>query len=64
VPHLICPTCRLTSYSAAAYATPDRCPRCDAQLECGERAEDRLRRWKLTDLRRAARTEAVEYGAR
>jgi Zn-finger nucleic acid-binding protein len=39
MPYLICPKCRLTVYSAAIYATADRCPGCDGALERGaERA--------------------------
>jgi hypothetical protein len=32
MPYLNCPNCRLSVYSAAAYATLDYCPRCDARL--------------------------------
>jgi hypothetical protein len=32
MPYLNCPNCHLHVYSAAAYATRDYCPRCDARL--------------------------------
>jgi Zn-finger nucleic acid-binding protein len=62
MPYLICPACRLEAYSAAAYANPDRCPRCDASLGHAERADSILHRWKVTDLGMAARQEAVHDG--
>ena len=49
MPYLICPACRLEAYSAAAYATSDRCARCDASLTGAERAEGLLHRWKVGD---------------
>ncbi len=63
MPHLICPTCGLTSYSAAAYATVDDCPRCDRPLKTAKRSPVAQRRWKLSDLRFLAR-EGVEHDAR
>jgi Zn-finger nucleic acid-binding protein len=62
MPYMICPTCRLTSYSAAGRATHDRCPRCDVRLEGGDRGEDPVRRWNLGALRYSARREGVEHG--
>jgi len=53
MPYLICPTCRLKAYSAAQYATSDRCPRCDTSLRSAERADGILHRWKVTDRRLA-----------
>jgi Zn-finger nucleic acid-binding protein len=64
MPYMICPTCRLTSYSAAGRATHDRCPRCDVRLDAGDRADDRIRRWNPGALRGATRPEGVEHGAR
>jgi hypothetical protein len=64
MPYVACPACELTSYTAAGLATHDRCPRCDAPLEGGDRAEDPGRPWDLDALRVAARTEEVEHGAR
>jgi hypothetical protein len=60
MPYLICPTCRLEAYSAAGYATTDSCPRCDTSLGGAERADGLLHRWKVTDLRLAAREEALD----
>ena len=51
MPYLICPACRLEAYSAARYATSDRCPRCDASFAGAERADGILHRWKATDPR-------------
>jgi hypothetical protein len=51
MPHLICPTCRLTSSRKAGYATSDRCPRCDSSLVGEVQAEDVVRRWMIDDLR-------------
>jgi hypothetical protein len=61
MPYMICPACRLTSYSAAGLATHDRCPRCDAPLDA-DRAEDSVRRWNLEALRATARREELEHG--
>jgi hypothetical protein len=58
MPYLICPACRLEAYSAAGYATTDRCSRCDTALGGAERADGLLHRWKVTDLRLALREEA------
>ena len=58
MPYLICPSCRLEAYSAAGYATADRCSRCDTALGGAERADGLLHRWKVTDLRLARREEA------
>ena len=49
MPYLICSACRTETYSAAGYATTDRCPRCDASLGGAERADSLLRRWRVTD---------------
>jgi hypothetical protein len=62
MPHLICSTCRLTTYSAAGHATADRCPRCDAPLSDAERVASSGRRWKLSDLRILARREEADHG--
>jgi hypothetical protein len=62
MPYLICSACRLEAYSAAGYATTDRCPRCDAPLGGAERADAILHRWKVTDLRLAARREEALDG--
>jgi hypothetical protein len=62
MPYLICPACRLEAYSAAAHASPDRCSRCDASLAGAERADGILHRWKVTDLRTAARQEKAHDG--
>ncbi len=62
MPHLSCPACRLTTYSAAAHATSDRCPRCDASLRDPARVGDGLRRWNLSDLRLSARQKGVARG--
>ena len=62
MPYMVCLTCELTSYSAGRI-TQDRCPRCDAPLESGNRAEP-VRRWNLATLRAAARRKGVEYGTR
>ena len=51
MPYLICPACRLEAYSAAGYATADRCSRCDTSLRGAERAEGLRHRWMETDLR-------------
>jgi hypothetical protein len=32
VPHVICPTCRLTSYVVTPHAARPQCPHCDADL--------------------------------
>jgi hypothetical protein len=32
MPYLSCPSCRLSLYTAAANATTEQCPRCDARL--------------------------------
>ena len=48
MPYLICPACRLEAYSAAGYATSDRCPRCDTSLRDAQRADGILHRWKVT----------------
>lgn len=32
MPYLICPRCRLTTYSAALWSSVDECPRCGAPL--------------------------------
>jgi hypothetical protein len=32
MPYLICPRCRLTTYSAALWSSVDECPRCGEQL--------------------------------
>jgi len=58
MPYLICPACSLEAYSAAAYANPEHCPRCDTSLGNAERADGLLHRWKVTDLRLARREEA------
>jgi hypothetical protein len=63
MPHLICPTCRLTSYSAAGHARSDRCPRWDTALAGEKQAEDVVRRWTVDDLRHLARQEGVEREA-
>ena len=63
MPHLICPSCGLTSYSAAARVTLDRCPRCDAALS-GDSADDRVRRWNLAAVRPAARRKEAQHGTR
>jgi hypothetical protein len=63
MPYLTCPTCRLEAYSAAGYATTDRCSRCEAFLTTAEQAPGVLRRWKVADLRLATRREAEhEFG--
>jgi len=59
MPYMICPACRLTSYSAAGLAT--RCPRCDAPLDA-HRAEASVRRWNLSALRYSARGKELEHG--
>jgi uncharacterized Zn finger protein (UPF0148 family) len=63
MPHLICPSCGLTSYSAAGRVTPDRCPRCDAALG-GDSVDDRVRRWNLAAVRPAARRKEAQHGTR
>jgi hypothetical protein len=61
MPYLICSACRTETYSAAGYATTDRCPRCDASLGGAERADRLLNRWKVSDLRLdARRAEALD----
>ena len=62
MPYMVCLACELTSYSAG-WITQDRCPRCDAPLEGGDRAEP-PRRWNLATLRAAARRKGVKHGAR
>ncbi|HZY57479.1 MAG TPA: hypothetical protein VFE09_06745 [Rubrobacteraceae bacterium] len=63
MPHLSCPACRLTTYSAAAHATSDRCPRCDAPLGDPARVSSGVRRrWDLSDLRLSARQKGVARG--
>ncbi len=57
MPHLICSSCGLTSYSAARHASHDRCPRCDAALKGGGPTDDRVRQWNLAAVPRAARPE-------
>ena len=47
MPYLICPSCALNSYSAAAYVTADLCPRCDRPLRGAERAH---RPYELVEL--------------
>jgi len=37
MPYLHCPTCRLSTYSAAAYASHDECPRCGTTLAAAPR---------------------------
>lgn len=37
MPYLDCPTCRLASFSAAAYSSRDECPRCGTELEPKQR---------------------------
>jgi Zn-finger nucleic acid-binding protein len=64
MPHLICPTCGLTTYSAAGHATTDRCPRCDRPLKDAGRRPGVVRRWRLADMRLLARREGVEHEAR
>jgi hypothetical protein len=32
MPYLICPSCRLTTYSAALWSSVDECPRCGVAL--------------------------------
>ena len=63
MPHLICPTCRLTSYSAAGHATSDRCPSCDTALAGETQAEGVVRRWMIDDLRVLERREGVDQEA-
>jgi hypothetical protein len=53
MPYLICPACRLEAYSAAGYATTDRCSRCDTSLASARRTDGVLRRWNVADLRLA-----------
>ena len=60
MPHLTCPNCRLTSYSAAGHATVDRCPRCDSPLGTTPRARKALRRWNVFALRDATQRTAAE----
>ncbi len=62
MPYLICPACRLEGYSAAAYASPEDCPRCDTSLGGAERADGLLHRWKATDLRLTLPQEEVSHG--
>src|SRR5829696_1216709 len=50
MPHLICPSCGLTSYSAAGYATYDRCPRCDVPLTGASGLASSARRLTLAAL--------------
>ena len=64
MPHLICPSCGLSSYSAAAFATVDLCPRCDRPLKGAERTHDGARGWDVADVRLLARYEEVEHEAR
>ena len=32
MPYLHCPSCRLATFSAAAYTSRDECPRCGTEL--------------------------------
>jgi hypothetical protein len=32
MPYLVCPSCRVTAYSAARYSTVEECPSCFAPL--------------------------------
>ena len=32
MPYLHCPSCRLSTFSAAAYSSRDGCPRCGTEL--------------------------------
>jgi hypothetical protein len=32
MPYLHCPSCRLSTFSAAAYSSRDECPRCGTEL--------------------------------
>jgi tRNA(Ile2) C34 agmatinyltransferase TiaS len=63
MPHLICPSCGLTSYSAAGRVTLVRCSRCDAALT-GDSADDRVGRWNLAAVRPAARRKEAQHGTR
>ena len=60
MPHLMCPACGLTSYSAAGYTTYDRCPGCDAPLERAKRTQASLPLWGLADLRLFESRKEVE----
>lgn len=62
MPCLVCPACRLASYSAARHATTDRCPSCDASLKGAERSDGVLRRWNVADLRSALRARGTDDG--
>ncbi len=62
MPYLICPCCRLEAYSAAGYATVDRCSRCGTALGGAERADVLRRRWKVTDVRLTVPQEEVAHG--
>jgi hypothetical protein len=63
MPYLICPSCRLEVYSAAGYATTDRCSRCDASLTSARRTDGVVRRWNIPDLLVPASQEEVGHGA-
>jgi len=64
MPYLICSACRLEAYSAARYATCDRCPRCGASLAGAERADAILGPWEANYLRLPLTQEEVSHGVR